>query len=166
MDDLKNSTHSETRLSASRRKFLTGGFLASLVAAYGLFFLRSAQFVFPERRSPRIRRIFLAFASDIAQGASKSITLPSGDQLLLSNTRRIDPETGNTFVAFSNSCPHLGCKVHWESREERFVCPCHQGIFNAEGTAISGPPAQSGNNLRQYPLEVDGNTIYAVIEEV
>ena len=92
--------------------------------------------------------------------------MPSGDQLLLSNTRIINPETGNTFNAFSNSCPHLGCKVHWEPREEHFLCPCHQGIFNAEGIAVSGPPAQSGSNLKHYLIEVSDNSIYAVLEEV
>ncbi len=150
----------------TRRKFLTGGFLVSLAASYGLFATRAFQFIFPERKSPRLRRIFLAFVSDIPQGASRSIPLPSGDQLLLSNTRSINPETGNTFVAFSNSCPHLGCKVHWEAQEERFLCPCHQGIFNGEGIAVSGPPAQSGSNLRQYTIEVSGNSIYVVVEEV
>lgn len=150
----------------SRRKLLTGGFLASLAAAYGIFGLRAVQFVFPERKAPRLRRIFLAFVSDVPQGASRAITMPSGDQLLLSSTRKINPETGNAYVAFSNSCPHLGCKIHWEAREESFLCPCHQGVFNADGIAVSGPPAQSGSNLRRYPVEVNGNSIYAVMEEV
>ena len=156
---------SEDHLRLTRRKLLTGGFLASLAAAYGLFASRAFEFIFPEKKSPRVRRIFLAFVSDIPQGASRSIPMPSGDQLLLSNTRRVNPETGNTFLAFSNSCPHLGCKVHWEALGERFVCPCHQGVFDADGVAISGPPSQSGSSLRHYPIEVSGNSIYAVIEE-
>lgn len=153
------------RLSLSRRKLLTGGFLASLAAAYGLFAARAVQFVFPERRSLRARRIFLAFASDVPRGSSISMPMPSGDRLLLSNMRNINSAAGIPFVAFSNSCPHLGCKVHWEPREERFVCPCHQGVFNEDGVAISGPPAQSGSRLRHYRLEVSGNSIYAVVEQ-
>ena len=166
MENEKQNPESKNRTSLSRRKLLTGGFLLSLAASYGLFATRAFQFIFPERKSARLRRIFLAFVSDIPQGTSRSIPMPSGDQLLLSNTRSINPETGNTFVAFSNSCPHLGCKVHWEAQEERFLCPCHQGIFNAEGIAVSGPPAQSGSNLRQYTIEVSGNSIYVVVEEV
>lgn len=150
----------------TRRKLLTGGFLASLAAAYGLFAMRAVQFVFPERKSLRKTRIFLAFASDIPQGESKSIPMPSGDQLLLSSARSADPGRKSTFVAFSSSCPHLGCRVHWDSLTERFLCPCHQGVFNAKGLAISGPPAQSGSNLKHYPVEVSGNSIYAVVEEV
>lgn len=155
----------EGRLRLTRRRLLTGGFLASLAAAYGLFASRALEFIFPERKSPRVRRIFLAFVSDIPQGASRSIPMPSGDQLLLSNTRKLNPDTGNTFLAFSNSCPHLGCKVHWEPLEEHFLCPCHQGVFNSRGVAIAGPPSQSGGSLRRYPIEVSGNSIYAVVEE-
>jgi len=166
MDNSKEASSNKGRMLISRRQVLTAGFLASLVAAYGLFATRAIQFIFPERKSSRLRRIFLAFVSDIPQGASISIPLPSGDQLLLSNTRRINPETGNTFNAFSNSCPHLGCKVHWEPREEHFLCPCHQGVFTAEGIAVSGPPAQSGSNLKHYPIEVSDNSIYVVLEEV
>ena len=160
------STNPKARSRVSRRGLLLGGFLAAMATTYGLFASYSLKFIFPERKPPRLRRIFLAFASDVSQGESKSILMPSGDQLLLSNTRSIDAETGNSFVAFSNSCPHLGCKVFWEAQQERFICPCHQGIFDAEGKAISGPPAQSGNNLRHYNIEVQGNSIYALIEEV
>jgi hypothetical protein len=33
-------------------------------------------------------------------------------------------------------------------------------VFDAEGTAIAGPPAESGRNLSQYPLRVDGGLLY------
>ena len=149
-----------------RRKFLFGGFLTALAAAYGLFAGIAVKFVFPARKSPDMLRIFLGFAKDIGPGASRAVTMPSGDQLLISNTGRLNPDTGNTFVAFSNSCPHLGCKVHWEAQRERFFCPCHQGVFDADGIARSGPPADSGSNLRPYRIDVDGDSIYALVEDV
>lgn len=166
MDKPNNASNNKNQSPITRRGLLLGGFLASLAAAYGFFGATAIKFVFPERRAPRIRRMFLAFASDVPQGESKSILMPSGDQLLVSNTRNIDAETGNTFVAFSNSCPHLGCKVFYEAKKEQFICPCHQGIFDAEGKPISGPPAQSGSSLKHYRIEVEGNSIYALIEEV
>ena len=166
MNKSDKSTSQKVKQPMSRRGLLLGGFVASLAATYGLFSSYSLKFIFPERKPPRLRRVFLAFVSDISQGESRSILMPSGDQLLLSNTRNIGAETGNSFVAFSNSCPHLGCKVFWEAQQERFICPCHQGIFDAEGKAVSGPPAQSGKDLRNYSVEVQGNSIYALIEEV
>jgi len=165
MDD-SNKGKAESREPIGRRRFLLGGFLTALAATYGLFTTYAIQFVFPARKPPRRQRIFIGFVSDIPRGESKSIAMPSGDQLLISNTGRLNAETGNTFVAFSDSCPHLGCKVLWESREERFVCPCHQGIFDAAGVAVAGPPEQSGSNLRPYQIEVNGNSIYALVEEV
>lgn len=150
----------------ARRRFLFGAFLAALAGVYGIFGSMAARFVFPRRRAPRRNRIFIAFVREIGQGQSKAVNMPSGDQLLISNTGRIDPETGDTLVAFSNSCPHLGCKVHWEARQERFVCPCHQGVFRADGVAVSGPPAQSGSNLKPYRVEVEGDSIYALVEDV
>jgi cytochrome b6-f complex iron-sulfur subunit len=148
-----------------RRKFLLGAFLTALAGAYGVFAGIAVKFVFPKRKQPRRIRVFIAFAEEITVGASKAVVMPSGDQLLLSNTGRLNPSTGNTLIAFSNSCPHLGCKVHWEAQRERFVCPCHQGVFNASGVAISGPPAQSGKSLSPYWIEVEGDSIYAVVEE-
>jgi cytochrome b6-f complex iron-sulfur subunit len=152
--------------SPARRGFLLGGLLAALAAAYGVFATYAIQFIFPKRGEPRRSRIFIGFQSDVSPGSSKAVHMPSGDQLLISNTGRINPKTGNTFVAFSNSCPHLGCKVHWEASQQHFVCPCHQGVFDANGIATSGPPAQSNSNLKPYDIEVAGNSIYAVVEEV
>ncbi len=154
-----------TETPPQRRKFLLAAFLGSLASVYGVFASYAVQFVFPKRKAPRRTRVFVSFSSEIGPGSSRAVKMPSGDQLLISNTGRVNPDTGNTFIAFSNSCPHLGCKVHWEARTERFVCPCHQGVFNADGVAISGPPAQSGSNLRPYDIEVEGNSLYAIVVE-
>lgn len=164
-EDAGEAGDSSTGSSFPRRKLLLGGFLAALGAAYGMFATFATQFVFPKRGAPRRQRIFIAFADQIDQGDSRAVNMPSGDQLLISNTGRINAETGNTFVAFSNSCPHLGCKVHWEAQRERFYCPCHQGVFDPNGAAVSGPPAQSGSNLKPYEIEIAGRSIYAIVEE-
>jgi Rieske Fe-S protein len=39
----------------------------------------------------------------------------------------------------SSICPHLGCTVPWNKQKNQFVCPCHDSIFAADGTRISGP---------------------------
>lgn len=149
----------------ARRKLLFGAFLGSLGAAYGLFAGIAARFVFPARRPPAMLRVFVGFTREVGPGASKSVTMPSGEQVLISNLGRLDPDTGNEYSAFSNSCPHLGCKVHWDAVSRSFLCPCHQGVFNSDGIAVSGPPAASGSSLRPYPIEVSGDSIYALVEE-
>jgi arsenite oxidase small subunit len=45
------------------------------------------------------------------------------------------------FTAFSSSCTHLMCPVHFEASTAQFVCPCHHGFFDAkDGSVIAGPP--------------------------
>ncbi|NIQ55984.1 MAG: Rieske 2Fe-2S domain-containing protein, partial [Gammaproteobacteria bacterium] len=44
------------------------------------------------------------------------------------------------FVAFSIYCTHTACPVHWDARSELFLCPCHGGVFYADGSVAAGPP--------------------------
>ncbi|HYX43345.1 MAG TPA: Rieske (2Fe-2S) protein [Pyrinomonadaceae bacterium] len=53
-------------------------------------------------------------------------------------------------------CPHEGCEVDWSGDERKFQCPCHDSVFGADGTRLSGP-AQRG--LDQMPTRVNGDTL-------
>jgi menaquinol-cytochrome c reductase iron-sulfur subunit len=46
------------------------------------------------------------------------------------------------FIAISTRCAHLGCPVRWVSPAQRFVCPCHGGVYNARGEVEGGPPVR------------------------
>ena len=59
--------------------------------------------------------------------------------------------TGDGFAARSLACTHLGCTVRWEPQENRYVCPCHAGFYDAEGNPTSGPPPSP---LRTVPVQV------------
>ena len=161
----EGQTNSNPPVSLTRRRLLMGGVVGSLALAYGFFASFAIRFVFPRRSKRPPTRIFLGFVSEVGVGQSRVSMLPSGEQLLLSNTGEIRPESGIPFVAFSNRCPHLGCRVHWDSRETQFVCPCHQGVFNSNGVATSGPPAQASQSLFPFQLEIEGNSIYVLVED-
>jgi menaquinol-cytochrome c reductase iron-sulfur subunit len=41
---------------------------------------------------------------------------------------------------FSATCTHLGCQVLWDSSSKHFNCPCHGGVYGANGEVLDGPP--------------------------
>src|SRR5438876_5320073 len=47
---------------------------------------------------------------------------------------------GDRFVAFAVNCTHLGCPVNWRPQAGLFLCPCHGGVYYADGTVAGGPP--------------------------
>jgi len=47
----------------------------------------------------------------------------------------------DTYIAFSRTCTHAACPVHYRPAENRLDCPCHQGAFSAaDGSVLFGPP--------------------------
>ena len=44
-------------------------------------------------------------------------------------------------------CPHLGCSIGWNDAKGQFICPCHNGVFAADGTLVSGPPPRGMDEL-------------------
>jgi nitrite reductase/ring-hydroxylating ferredoxin subunit len=49
--------------------------------------------------------------------------------------------TGATdFQVFAINCAHLGCPVRWFPQSQLFMCPCHGGVYYADGSRASGPP--------------------------
>lgn len=50
-------------------------------------------------------------------------------------------------TARSLLCTHQGCNVRWIEEEQIYLCPCHDGKFNAEGQPIYGPPRDALRRL-------------------
>jgi menaquinol-cytochrome c reductase iron-sulfur subunit len=46
------------------------------------------------------------------------------------------------FIALSSRCMHLGCPVRWTSAANRFICPCHGGVYDFTGRVSGGPPVR------------------------
>lgn len=55
------------------------------------------------------------------------------------------------FVAFAVNCAHLGCPVRWLAKAKLFMCPCHGGVYYADGSVAAGPPPRG---LFKYPVRV------------
>jgi Rieske Fe-S protein len=46
---------------------------------------------------------------------------------------------GEEILAFSTTCPHLGCAVDFDDKADSFRCPCHTSAFDKAGNRLSGP---------------------------
>jgi Rieske Fe-S protein len=49
-------------------------------------------------------------------------------------------EGADQFRVLSVNCAHLGCPVTWFPQSGLFMCPCHGGVYYADGQRASGPP--------------------------
>jgi len=146
----------------SRRQWLASVFAgAGLLASYGLLAGEGIAFLFPRRGKPKTRKLFAGQVSRYEIGSVQKFHDLSGGEILVKRT-----DSG--FQAFSSTCPHLGCKVHWENDQNRFFCPCHRGVFDPDGVATSGPPADAGQSLTPVPIEVDeqGGVVYIEVADV
>jgi len=48
----------------------------------------------------------------------------------------------NRWIALSSRCMHLGCPVRFVQAAERFICPCHGGVYDFRGMVAGGPPVR------------------------
>jgi cytochrome b6-f complex iron-sulfur subunit len=79
----------------------------------------------------------------------------AGGSVIVQNI--IVANTGNdVFVALSSVCTHDGCAVGYNLAANNFPCPCHQSVFAANGSVVTGPAATS---LKSYAINKSGNTL-------
>ncbi len=60
------------------------------------------------------------------------------------------------FKVFAVNCAHLGCPVSWFPQSGLFMCPCHGGVYYANGDRASGPPPRG---LFRYAAKVEGGKL-------
>jgi menaquinol-cytochrome c reductase iron-sulfur subunit len=56
-----------------------------------------------------------------------------------------DPQ--GALIVLSAVCTHLGCSVRWVDAQNKFVCPCHGGMFSGDGKLLGGPPPRGLDRL-------------------
>jgi len=152
---------------AGRRKFLSrlsvtlGAIGAALVAIPSIGFLLGL------RKAPQVWRT-VGKLNDFRLGSTVNVSFLDPSPLPWSGVtaqtaawvRRVGDDR---FIAFSMNCTHLGCPVRWLADANLFMCPCHGGVFYADGSVASGPPPKP---LNQYPVRVQNDEVQILTSPV
>ena len=86
-----------------------------------------------------------------------SILKSSGGWLLFNEGGMLLVNVGQDIIrAFSNSCPHQGCRTSWKYSNNNFTCTCHNAVFTNIGERVSGPAA---SDLTSYTVVRDNDII-------
>ncbi len=167
--DTKSGT-SASQSDPDRRSFLSAtstlAMAGGLASSYGTFFVMAGRYFFPSGDNKTW--LFVSNAKGIEPGASLDFESPTGVKVSITRSESssqgedasVGDPTAEDFLALSSVCPHLGCRVHWEAHNDRFFCPCHNGVFDPSGKATGGPPAADGQDLSRYPLKVVNGSLY------
>jgi len=151
----------------ARRQFLTRitVILGSLGAA--LAAIPSVGFLLGLRKTPQIWRT-VGKLDDFQIGSTVNVAFRDSSPLPWSGVTAqtaawLRRTSDQQFVAFSMNCTHLGCPVRWLAEANLFMCPCHGGVFYADGRVASGPPPKP---LNQYPVRVQNGDVQILTSPV
>ncbi|HVU88719.1 MAG TPA: Rieske 2Fe-2S domain-containing protein [Pirellulales bacterium] len=123
--------------------FLTGGIAA---AAAGIPIL---QYFFSEKPKETIW-VPLGLAKDFREGETRQVTFDNplrqpwdgivAHTGVFVRNEGVDGQGKPRFLILAANCAHLGCPVSWFPQSGLFMCPCHGGVYYANGARASGPP--------------------------
>ncbi|MDR0827707.1 MAG: ubiquinol-cytochrome c reductase iron-sulfur subunit [Desulfovibrio sp.] len=155
----------EENQSLPRRRFFING-IKALAALFGLGLgiPLAGFFISPALKKDKHDWIEIADSSLLKDGEPSRINYSYArkDGWKTAQTPRtafVVKQASGEFAAFSNRCTHLGCGVNWDSALKQFKCPCHGGVFDAQGRVVEGPPPKA---LTRLALKVEANKIFVM----
>jgi menaquinol-cytochrome c reductase iron-sulfur subunit len=72
------------------------------------------------------------------------------------DTDAADVDSRTPYIAISSRCAHVGCPVRWVDASERFICPCHGGVYDLLGRRVGGPPVRP---LDRFYTRITGENV-------
>jgi Rieske Fe-S protein len=153
-----------------RRTFLmwlTGGLGAVAAAAVGIPFVG---YLFGARKAP-VEWVLLGPITDFPLNQTRrvdfdnpirrdwdGITAHTGVYVRNEgrDEREKDETEGHRFLVLAVNCAHLGCPVEWFQESGLFLCPCHGGVYYANGDRASGPPPRGLYRCVYRVSRIDG----------
>ncbi len=77
----------------------------------------------------------ITLVTNVGEAGNTTVYIREGNPIF-------EGERRGEYIAISTRCVHLGCPVRWIDAAERFVCPCHGGLYDFEGKVAGGPPVR------------------------
>jgi Rieske Fe-S protein len=113
------------------------------------------------RRNEYRKWIAIGNVSDFVPGETRLVTFtnPYSDAWdgqtagVPAYVRLVEPAN---FTVFAINCAHLGCPVRWFAESQLFMCPCHGGVYYADGSRASGPPERG---LFTYEAKIENGRL-------
>jgi cytochrome b6-f complex iron-sulfur subunit len=135
----------------SRRRWLTYLLGTSLGASFVSFLYPVLRYIVPPVSSePSLSEIELDVkASDIQPNSGRIVPF-SGKPVILFRT------AAGELKALTATCTHLACTVQYRGDRSDIWCACHNGVYDANGTNISGPPPKP---LTKLDVAVRGDKV-------
>jgi len=168
--DKPQGTHNQSNSAAQdpasrpRRSFL-GGLLAAGTAAVGaLLIIPVVRFVL----HPVLAMTTEKSWSDVGNvDEFQAVTAPVQRLVLieqLDGWRRtvsqkpvyVARDSAGQLTVLSAVCTHLGCTVPWIEKQDKFICPCHQAIFDPTGRLLGGPAPRGMDAL---PMKIEQGVV-------
>jgi menaquinol-cytochrome c reductase iron-sulfur subunit len=140
--------------TVTRRGLFTGGALAAggiASAAFGLPALgfalgpiledqerSSFQDVGPARDFNPISYVpkIITLVPDVGETGKTTIYVRERDPA------RDKDKLNQPYIAVTTRCAHAGCPVRYVQASQRFICPCHGGVYDFSGKVSGGPPVR------------------------
>lgn len=129
-------SHPEVPPPLDRRSFLVWAAAASLGASVLFMGATVVQALMPPSRSiegkTKVGKLAVAKATELEVGVPKLAEY--GDDVVF-----VIKKDESTFTVFNAACPHVRCKLQYNSATNEFDCPCHASSFDINGTRLGGP---------------------------
>jgi Rieske Fe-S protein len=88
------------------------------------------------------RPVVITAVPGIGEAGKTTAYVRRGNPEITQGQSKYPPETRDEYIAISTRCAHLGCPVRYIQASQKFVCPCHGGIYDSQGKVEGGPPVR------------------------
>lgn len=137
-------------VNRARRMILNASMATGFILFAGAALYPIVRFLWPGQGAGRAgggRQVNIPL-TDIDEGNAKIIRVAGAPVIVI--------RLAGVVYAVSAKCTHLGCIVKWEEDQRVLACPCHEALFNPNGTIIGGP---APTPLPAYPARIAGSQI-------